>query len=87
MVSENHASPRRQCDPWNKGRLIGEKRPLKRKGHPAARRFVNVAPHGVPLARLLGGEAAGEFDHRVQPCHAPGTPSWPRSPATSARTS
>ena len=28
MVSEND-SPRRQHDPWNKGRLIGQKRPLK----------------------------------------------------------
>lgn len=28
MLSEN-ASPRRQHDPWNKGRLIGQKRPLK----------------------------------------------------------
>jgi hypothetical protein len=29
MVSENGSSPRRQHDPWNKGRLIGQKRPLK----------------------------------------------------------
>ena len=29
MVSENDSSPRRQDDPWNKGRLIGQKRPLK----------------------------------------------------------
>src|ERR1700680_5070427 len=29
MVSENDSSPRRQHDPWNKGRLIGQKRPLK----------------------------------------------------------
>jgi hypothetical protein len=31
MVSENASSPRRQHDPWNKGRLIGQKRPLKPK--------------------------------------------------------
>src|SRR5207302_3232477 len=31
MPSENEASPRRQHDPWNKGRLIGQKRPLKPK--------------------------------------------------------
>src|SRR4029077_5319095 len=29
MVSENDSSPRRQHDPWNKGRFIGQKRPLK----------------------------------------------------------
>src|ERR1700730_13715580 len=29
MISENDSSPRRQHDPWNKGRLIGQKRPLK----------------------------------------------------------
>ena len=29
MVSDNDSSPRRQHDPWNKGRLIGQKRPLK----------------------------------------------------------
>jgi hypothetical protein len=29
MVGENDSSPRRQHDPWNKGRLIGQKRPLK----------------------------------------------------------
>src|SRR5713101_60743 len=29
MVSGNDSSPRRQHDPWNKGRLIGQKRPLK----------------------------------------------------------
>ena len=31
MVSENASAPRRQHDPWNKGRLIGQKRPLKPK--------------------------------------------------------
>src|ERR1700739_2581679 len=31
MVSENASSPRRQHEPWNKGRLIGQKRPLKPK--------------------------------------------------------
>jgi hypothetical protein len=29
MISENDSSPCRQHDPWNKGRLIGQKRPLK----------------------------------------------------------
>src|SRR6267154_2357869 len=29
MVSENDSAPRRQHDPWNKGRIIGQKRPLK----------------------------------------------------------
>jgi hypothetical protein len=29
MVSENDSSPRRHPDPWNKGRIIGQKRPLK----------------------------------------------------------
>ena len=29
MISENDSSPRRQHDPWNKGRLVGQKRPLK----------------------------------------------------------
>jgi hypothetical protein len=29
MVSENDSSPRRHQDPWNKGRLIGQKHPLK----------------------------------------------------------
>src|SRR5947207_1434036 len=29
MVSENDSPPRQQHDPWNKGRLIGQKRPLK----------------------------------------------------------
>lgn len=31
MLSENHASPRRPHKPWNKGRLTGQKRPLKPK--------------------------------------------------------
>jgi integrase len=31
MPSENDATPRGQHDPWNKGRLIGQKRPLKPK--------------------------------------------------------
>ena len=31
MVSENDSLPRRQHDSWNKGRLIGQKRPLKPK--------------------------------------------------------
>src|ERR1700736_937023 len=31
MVSENDSSPRRQHDPWDKGRIIGQKRPLKPK--------------------------------------------------------
>jgi hypothetical protein len=31
MVSENDSSPRRHPDPWNKGRIIGQKRPLKLK--------------------------------------------------------
>jgi hypothetical protein len=30
-LSENHASPRRPHKPWNKGRLTGQKRPLKPK--------------------------------------------------------
>jgi hypothetical protein len=29
MVSENDSSPRPQHNPWNKGRIIGQKRPLK----------------------------------------------------------
>ena len=29
MVSENNSSPRPQHNPWNKGRIIGQKRPLK----------------------------------------------------------
>ena len=29
MVSENDSSPRSQHNPWNKGRIIGQKRPLK----------------------------------------------------------
>jgi integrase len=29
MISESDSSPRRQHDPWNKGRLISQKRPLK----------------------------------------------------------
>jgi hypothetical protein len=29
MVSQNDSSPRRQHNPWNKGRLIDQKRPLK----------------------------------------------------------
>jgi integrase len=31
MLTENDASSRRRRDPWNKGRLIGQKRPLKPK--------------------------------------------------------
>jgi integrase len=31
MVSENASSRRRQHEPWNKGRLIGQKRPLRPK--------------------------------------------------------
>ena len=29
MVSENNSSPRPHHNPWNKGRIIGQKRPLK----------------------------------------------------------
>ena len=29
MVSQNDSSPRPQHNPWNKGRIIGQKRPLK----------------------------------------------------------
>jgi len=29
MVSENDLSPRPRHNPWNKGRIIGQKRPLK----------------------------------------------------------
>jgi len=31
LLSENHSAVRRQHEPWNKGRLIGQKRPLKPK--------------------------------------------------------
>lgn len=31
MATENSFSRTRRCDPWNKGRLIGQKRPLKPK--------------------------------------------------------
>ena len=45
MVSENDSSPRRQHDPWNKGRLIGQKRPLKPRDVWTIRVRLQLAPH------------------------------------------
>ena len=53
---DQHIVPRQQQDPWNKGKLVGQKAPLKLKDIWAIRVRLQISDH-VPAARACSHRA------------------------------